>query len=132
MGIIVWSQYDIMKTDGKEFDTKPGGTVWAILPASDEKGHIVKLTKNNQEYETNYARFKPFLLSKGRHMIGKIIEPHLQYIKHVHTDGCISTKDLTKDLEKFIGNDIGELKYEGFCKTTIIKNCNSVVGTFIV
>ena len=74
-------------------------------------------------YKYNWARIKPFMLAKGRETIGRLIKPHLQHIRRIHTDGFISDKKL--DVK--IGNDIGELRYEGFKRRITITHVNSVL-----
>ena len=84
----------------------------------------VKFYKSGQRYATNYARIVPFLLARGRVKISKTIEPHLDLIKRVQTDGFLSTKKI-EGIKT--GTKMGELKYEGYCKNTQIKGMNDVL-----
>ena len=78
--------------------------------------------KKDKLFESDWARIKPFLVSKGRYMISKVIEKNLDNCVQCHTDGII-LKSLIEPTQK-LGNDIGDLKFEceGQC---IIKNSTS-------
>lgn len=71
------------------------------------------------EYETDFARIKPFLLAQGRYEISKVIEPNLENLVYSHTDSVILKKRI-KGIE--LGTELGDLKFEGRCKNTKIKN----------
>ena len=81
----------------------------------------VQTVKVNKVFKTNYARIKPFITSKGRVCISNAMEPHGDKIVRCHTDGFCSTEKL--DIK--IGNDIGEIAYEG-CYECIINGVNDV------
>jgi hypothetical protein len=68
----------------------------------------------------------PFILSKGRSVISKIIEPIQDQVKRCHTDGIVY-ETIASDKLKF-GSKIGELIYEGYTNNCKILNCNSVRG----
>jgi hypothetical protein len=62
---------------------------------------------------------KPFILAKGRSMISNIMLPYKDIIVKSHTDSLISSI-YPKDIK--IGNEIGDLVYEGYCSNIIIKS----------
>ena len=72
--------------------------------------------KKNKLFESDWARIKPFLVSKGRYMISKIIEKNLDKVVQCHTDGIILTEPIEPTQK--LGTDIGDLKFEceGQCK----------------
>ena len=49
------------------------------------------------------GRFSVFLTAKGRYKLNQIIQPHKKYIKYVHTDGWISSKELDLTLSDEFG-----------------------------
>jgi hypothetical protein len=53
--------------------------------------------------------------------------PHKEFIKRVHTDGFISSKQL--DIKT--GNKLGDLVYEGYCENVIIKTNQKPEQEFI-
>jgi hypothetical protein len=65
------------------------------------------------------ARIKPFLLSKARCIISKIIEPHHDKVKHIHTDGFITTENIDFPM---MGNVMGKLKFEKFGQCKIVNS----------
>jgi len=95
-----------------------------IKPYDDNNTHI-GITNNDKQFKLGFGRIKPFLISKGRSMISKIIEPYnnnlvrtnepniynIVKIVRCHTDGFLLTH---KPIDLSIGNNIGELKYEGY------------------
>ena len=87
---------------------------------------MVTIVKNNLVYTTPWARIAPFLLSKARIKLSKEIEPHLEYVRRVHTDSIFSTKKLPIQT----GFKLGDMKYEGYSNDAEIKS-NMVYGKFI-
>ena len=70
-------------------------------------------------------------------MTSRIIEPYIDSIVRVHTDGFISTEQLSfektnnKTIDSVkIGTGLGDLKYEGYCENIHIKHMNKVIGEF--
>jgi len=91
-----------------------------------EKKYLIKHYNPTSFYKTNWARIAPFILSKGRSVISKIMEPCIDDVKRVHTDGFL----VTKKLDIKTGTDIGDLKYEGYYKNGKVINCLKVEGEF--
>ena len=98
---------------------------------SGKKIHV-KFVKGVRYFETNFGRIGPFLLARGRRMASKMMEPHLEHIVRVHTDGFISRvplkfKKMNASLDSVnIGSNMGDLKYVGYYPTLTIHNCISV------
>ena len=68
-----------------------------------------------------------------------MIEPDLEHIKRIHTDGWISSKKIEYGKDKYRsvcnikpGSYLGNLRYEGYCNNVEIKNLNDVEGKFII
>lgn len=95
--------------------------IYNITPTKDNE-HTVKYSYNDQRrYTYNFARLKPFILAFGRIKLLKLIEPIKKDIIRVHTDGFITTKKQSFNLD----NKLGGLKLEksGPC---IVYNANKV------
>lgn len=136
------SQKNIMKKKlgiDSEF-TFFGDTIVHKIHPVDKKSLMVHYFRNNNFFEMNYARLAPFILAAGRKMMSSMIEPHLEHIKRVHTDGFISVKKLDFPTQKSRalgsfkeGSDMGDLRYEGYCEKVELKlDSMSVMGEFII
>jgi len=99
-----------------EYDIREYQSIRKLYPKNDNQ-HCVEYCVSDRVYETNYARIAPFFLARGRQLFRKQFKDHIDYIKWTHTDGILSTKKL--DIKT--GDDIGNIKYEGFCEETFIK-----------
>lgn len=104
--------------------------IHSIQPISDETIKI-ETTYYNKIFNTDFARIKPFLLAQGRSLLIKVIQPNIDYVKRCHTDGFFTTKEIT-ELPKTapgcaFGNNLGQLKYEGYYKNSEIIHPNSYV-----
>lgn len=76
----------------------------------------IEFCKKNNYFKYAWARLKPFLLAFGRQTITRIIEPYLDNIVELNTDGFKSCNILhgineLTDIE--LGDKIGQLRYEG-------------------
>jgi hypothetical protein len=65
--------------------------------------------------------------------MSKIIEPHIDKIVRMHTDGFTSTEKIKfKQINKYsinnvkIGNDLGDIKFEGYFENIHIININKI------
>jgi hypothetical protein len=106
--------------DSKEIINIEDDSIFSNVYPRNDKETIIKFCKNNNYYETNYARIAPFILARGRYYISKTVRPFIKYIKRLHTDGFISTVKL--DLGDQIGTDLGQLKEKYYSKVTIMNN----------
>lgn len=87
----------------------------------------VEYYKNEQIFSTDYARMGPFLLARGRERVARIAFKNRDSIKRIHTDSFFSTKKLPNKT----GNNLGQLKYEGYCQNCEIVNKCKVIGEFV-
>ncbi len=76
-------------------------------------------------YNSNLARMAPFILAKARSDLSRIVEAHYGNIVRVHTDGFISKNKL----EINTGENLGDLKYKGYCNNLLIKNAITIIDT---
>src|SRR5690606_28667545 len=65
-------------------------------------------------YSSDFGRLCPFILSRARQIISRVMEPHIDNIVRCHTDGFISRSELQwpKSAKVEIGTDLGQLKVE--------------------
>jgi hypothetical protein len=102
--------------------------VYSIKPDDKDENKLrIVTTTQSKYYTTGFARLSPFLISKGRHMIGSMCYSHREHIKQIHTDGLIS--DTKLDIKT--GDNIGDLVEEGYCENVEIQHCNNVKGEFV-
>ncbi len=101
--------------------------VLSLVPFGEDK-LVIEFCLKDQIYKYSYARIGPFILSYGRYVIFKKIRKHIDHIRFLHTDGIISDTKLNLDY----GNDIGDWRYEGFCKNCDIKNLCNKSGEFTI
>ncbi len=71
---------------------------------------IAFVVNPNAYFEYNLARIKPFLLAKARKKLSEVMQPYINKIVYAHTDGFI----IKEKINIKTGNNIGELKYEGY------------------
>lgn len=95
-----------------------------ITHSRDRRYSIYKCVYTERFFKSNFARFKPFLWAHARFMMSKLIKPINDIVVKCITDGIITTEKL----EYF--NELGKLKYEGYCPNVIIKNNASPIGEF--
>ena len=62
------------------------------MPNETSDNYKIQTISYDNMFKTNFARLGPFILSKGRQIISRIIEKHLNDIVRVHTDGFIAKK----------------------------------------
>jgi hypothetical protein len=81
-----------------------------------------KVVYTNDEFASDWARIKPFLLARGREKIVKAILPFNDKVVRLHTDGFITSEKM--GIKGGVG--LGEIKYEGFHKNIEVVNANRV------
>jgi hypothetical protein len=83
---------------------------------------VYKLINKDHFYNSNFARFKPFMLAQARLVMLKIILPVNDIVKKVYIDSVISTEPL----EYF--NEFGKLKFEYYSENIqIISNRREII-----
>jgi len=111
--------------DEEIFDIKTQSSIYSICPKNN-KQYLVEYVKNNNVYETNFARILPFVLARGRQIIRKHMKNHMNDVLRCHTDGWITkTKQDIKT-----GSNMGDIKYVGYCDDVTIENNITVEGEF--
>lgn len=100
----------------------PVSKLTEIIETKDDN-YIFKCKSEKGVFKTDYARIGPFLTAKARALISRHIEPHIDHIKRVHTDGFLSDKPLDIPLSA----DLGKIKLEK-SGHFIIKNVNKIIS----
>ena len=95
--------------------------LWQV-PKSNNKFQICYV-KKDKYFKYPFARLKPFILAFGRQMLGRMIEPHIDNIYRIHTDGWSSSKLLDIKLT----DEMGGLRYEGVQKNIAIVHVNKII-----
>lgn len=117
----------IIDPEKDEFPDLNGRILYKILPLNDGREKITTLMEDRL-YCTNWARMKPFLLSKGRVMLSRHILPHVDNCYRAHTDsfviGC--SKDNIPPEYK-INDELGGLKIEDYWDNCSIEGLNKTI-----
>jgi len=99
------------------------------------KNLSIKMINMNNQFSTGFARLGPFLASRVRCMMSRVIEKDIDNIVRVYIDGIISTQELKFKKENArrldnvkISTDLGDLKYEGYNPNIHIHNRQRVDG----
>ncbi len=85
-------------------DVKP-----SFRPYNNENT-IIEYTKYDKQHLYGWARIKPFILSKGRSVISKLMEPYSNILIRCHTDGVLFSEE---PMGIKYGSKIGDLVFEG-------------------
>jgi hypothetical protein len=98
------------------------------------KNESVKMQNNSDQFVYGFARLGPFLLSRARCMMSRIIENDIDNIVRVYVDGIMSKKKLNfvrKNKSRMdnvtMGIELGNMKCEGYNPKILIQNCHRVV-----
>ena len=98
----------------------------SIMPYMNSDNIRINTYKKSDQFVSGWARIAPFIMSKGREKIAKIINTFgNNNILRCHTDGIIS-KIYPNNVE--LGENLGNLKFEETSNNITIYNCNSVLG----
>ena len=103
----------------KIFKIKKNMTVTNIKPSFIKNNTLIECANNDSFYKSNFARLKPFLLSKAKSNICNIILPYKDIVVKTHTDSLV-TKEYPKGIKT--GLKLGELKYEGYNSFISVKS----------
>ena len=123
---VLEKRHVIDKCNSYDFEIPENMTVSLIKPSIDKRSVLLDLALNDKFYVSNFARMKPFILSKGRAVISSIMLPYKDIIVKSHTDSLICTE---YPLNVKIGVKMGDLVYEGFCNDITIKSNAKEKGT---
>ena len=119
---------DTISLTGPTFKVPSDAYIVRIRPSNiNEDENIIEYSYNDSVYKSGWARIGVFLISKGKSMISKIIQPYKKLAVRCHTDGVVF-REIPVGLAT--GNNLGELAYEGYASNCIIKNSMSLSGDF--
>jgi hypothetical protein len=94
-----------------------------LIKPYDDKNTLIEISNNDRQYQTNWGRLCPFLISKARCKMSKIIEPYKENVMRFHTDGFIITNKLNDAKDD---GSLGSLKFEGHYLVKVL-NCNKII-----
>jgi hypothetical protein len=105
------------------YDIPDDNELVSIKPYNNKK-IILKISNYDKQYKSGWARIAPFLLSKSRNLISKMIEPYKNICVRCHTDSMLLSEE-PKNIK--LGDNIGDLVFESYCEKLEVLNCNSVI-----
>jgi hypothetical protein len=132
----IFGQLEVIKIYYNIDDEKPAdiakNRIIKNVTSLTETRLLIELVKKDRIYRTDFARMVPFLLAKGRYLMSKALEPHLEFVKRVHTDSMFTTQLLKDENGKLIqtGHELGDLSYKGKCMDCHIYNSVKYTGKF--
>ena len=88
--------------------------------------HEIHTQDNTVYFKHDFARIKPFILSKGRYKISTTILPYAGDLLFCHTDSMI----LSKRPDIKTGTGLGDLRDEGYCESLNINKSAKCSGVF--
>ena len=100
-------------------------TVTKIKPSFIKNNTLIEYANNDSFYKSNFARLKPFLLSKAKSNICNIILPYKDIVVKTHTDSLV-TKEYPKGIKT--GLKLGELAFEGYYEHCVVKSNAKEIG----
>jgi hypothetical protein len=92
-----------------EYDIPELNELVSIVRTKDNS-YYFKHQDTRKQYKSPFARICPFIVSKGRANIAKILEPYKETVVKIHTDGFILNKEPTGIK---ISDSLGGLVLEG-------------------
>ena len=108
-----------------EFDIPDECNLKNIKRINDDT-YCLTVTNSNQIFKHNWGRLCCFMTSYARNKLSQIMQPHIDSICFVHTDGFLSKKKLDIDTS----DEIGCLKYKGFNAWGYVNSCNERTTKF--
>lgn len=117
--------FEDMRITDVPFMSMPKFSIDELHLADDPSNYSFVVYKEDQLYKLPYARIGHFILSLGRIKIGRILMENIDDVVFVHTDGIISKKEI-KSTKTKIGEELGELKMEGFANCEILNACQYI------
>ena len=97
-----------------------------ITHSRDQRYTFYNCVSKDIYFKSQFARFKPFLWAQARFMMSKVIKPINNIVVKCITDGIITTQKID------CYNEMGKLKYEGYCPNIEIVNNAKPKGIFTV
>jgi hypothetical protein len=114
----------------KKFHTDKNGSHETANPLKGdvfifERGGLDEV-ESKGDFVRGHARFAPFLTAYGRILTAKLVKPHKETVKRIHTDGFYTTT--TDDIPT--STNLGELKFEpeksGYTTITNLNKIHSI------
>lgn len=90
----------------------------------------IETVKCDDIFISGYARLMPFITSQGRKMLSNLITNNVDVdsVKRIHTDSILSSVPLKNTFPNKVDAKLGELGYEGYYESCIVKNMRKPEG----
>ena len=97
--------------DDDNFQFDIDSSRYDILSTYEVRENIIKVefVEKDKYFKYDFARMKPFLLAYARQHVGRVMQPYLDEIIHINTDGFRTRNEI--DIE--LGTGMGQIKFEG-------------------
>jgi hypothetical protein len=110
--------------DDDEYDIPELNELVSIVRTKDNS-YYFKHQDTRKQYKSPFARICPFIVSKGRANISKILEPYKEDVVKIHTDGFILNKE---PIGIKLSDSLGGLVLEGiYNHIKIINNSKPII-----
>ena len=107
-----------INSDDEDYEIPEFNKLVSIVRTKNDS-YYFKHQDTRKQYKSPFARILPFIVSKGRANISKILEPYKQDVVKIHTDGFIVNKE---PINIKLSDSLGGLVLEGVYNHIIIKN----------
>lgn len=131
-GSLCKRKWNKRKSNGDIVNTEKGDIVQKIIPSMDGEAVTLMCSNVNEKlFVTNYARIAPFLTATARYKLSQVVYKIKDKVKRCYIDSIYSEVPLD-DKECSIGEELGDLRYEGYCKDALVYSTvnKAVLGTF--
>jgi len=121
--------YKTLTALSKSFAFPEGEILDSIVPIGEEQWRF-QFTNPGNPFKGEYPRIAPFLLAHGRKIISETVQPYMDKVRRIHTDGFVLEEDSASAPLINCSNDafktLKTLKFEreGECH---VKNANQVI-----
>lgn len=113
-------------TPGESIRIPENSTIVQTCHMNFGNKHEIHTQDNTVYFKHDFARIKPFILSKGRYKISTTILPYAGDLLFCHTDSMI----LSKRPDIKTGTGLGDLRDEGYCESLNINKSAKCSGVF--
>ena len=121
--------YKTLTASSKSFAFPEGEVLDSIVPIGEEQWRF-QFTNPGNPFKGEYPRIAPFLLAHGRKFISETVQPFIDKVRRIHTDGFVLEEDSADapliNCSKDAFKTLKALKFEreGECH---VKNANQVI-----
>ncbi|GBB92565.1 hypothetical protein RclHR1_20240003 [Rhizophagus clarus] len=85
--------YKILTASSKSFDFPDGEVLDSIITIGEEQWRF-QFTNSGNPFKGGYPRIAPFLLAHGQKFISETVQPYVDKVRRIHTDGFVLEEDV--------------------------------------